>query len=225
MEELLGRFRRYQHPRVPVYSGHWDNVIGFMHSEDVLRVIRGGADPTKVTLEELLRPAYYVPPTTKVDEMFNFFQENNVRAAIVLGEFGEVLGIVTIKDVLTFLFGEITGKIRGAEDYEEDEDGYLVPGDMRLLDFYDLTNIDLDDPVMTTIAGVVFRAFGRLPKEGETVTHEGYDFTVLEVTGLRITRLRVRPSETGKPPEQEAPAAQDATDQPTSEDNANGTGV
>ncbi|MEA3277565.1 MAG: transporter associated domain-containing protein, partial [Pseudomonadota bacterium] len=117
------------------------------------------------------------------------------RAAIVLGEFGEVLGIVTMKDVLTFFFGEITGKMRGSEDYEQDKSGYQVPGDMRLLDFYNLTNIDIDDPVMTTIGGVVFRLFGRLPQVGETVAHEGYNFTVLEVGGLRISRLRVSESE------------------------------
>ncbi len=143
---------------------------------------RGGADLEKVKLEELLRPAHFVPPTIKVDEMFNFFQEHNTRAAIVLGEFGEVLGIVTMKDVLTFFFGEITGKMRGIEDYEQDEQGYIVPGDMRLLDFYNLTNIDIDDPVMTTIGGVVFRLFGRLPKEGETV----------DLRGLQLHRGRGR---------------------------------
>jgi CBS domain containing-hemolysin-like protein len=71
-----------------------------------------------------------------VDEMFNFFQTHNTRSTIVLGELGEVLGIVTIKDVLKFIFGEITSPMRGIEDHERDEVGYLVPGDMRLLDFY-----------------------------------------------------------------------------------------
>ncbi|MEA3278845.1 MAG: CNNM domain-containing protein, partial [Pseudomonadota bacterium] len=160
LPQIIQTFRHLQHPRVPVYSGHWDNVIGFVHSEDVLRLMRGGLDLEKATIENLLRPANFVPPTTMVDEMFNYFQEHKTRAAIVLGEFGEVLGIVTMKDVLTFFFGEITGKMRGSEDYEQDESGYQVPGDMRLLDFYNLTNIDIDDPVMTTIGGVVFRLFG-----------------------------------------------------------------
>lgn len=206
IQDLIDAFRRYQHPRVPVYSGHWDNVIGFVHSEDVLRLCRGGADLEKVRLEEFLRPASFVPPTIKVDEMFNFFQKHNTRVAMVLGEFGEILGIVTIKDVLTFFFGEITGKMKGIEDYEQDEQGYIVPGDMRLLDFYNLTNIDIDDPVMTTIGGVVFRHFGRLPKEGDTVAYEGYNFTVVEVGRLRIKRLRVSKPEGAKT---EEPPAED----------------
>jgi len=190
--ELIETFRRYQHPRIPVYVGHWDNVKGFLHSEDVLRLQHGGVDLEKVALEDLLRPAHFVPPTIKVDEMFNYFQSHNTRAAIVLGEFGEVLGIVTIKDVLTFIFGEISGKMKGMEDYEQDEAGFVVPGDMRLLDFYNLTNIDIEDPVMTTIAGAVLRVFARLPRVGDTAVVEGYDFTVLEVKGLRISRLRVK---------------------------------
>ena len=219
LPELLKQFRSFEHPRVPVYSGHWDNVIGFLRSEDVLRMLRGGADLDKVKLEEILRPAHFVPPTTKVDEMFNFFQAYNSRAAIVLGEFGEVLGIVTIKDVLTFIFGEITGKIRGSEEYREDEEGFQVPGDMRLIDFHDLTNIDIDDPVMTTIGGVVFRLFGRLPKEDEKVTYGGCEFRVLEVNGLRISRLRVSPATPG-PSEENEPAAEpsapaEAQNQPT----------
>jgi hypothetical protein len=67
---------------------------------------------------------------------------------------------------------------------------------MRLLDFYNLTNIDIDDPVMTTVGGVIFRLFGRLPKVGESVTYEAYLFTVLEVERLRIGRLHV--SKTGQ---------------------------
>ena len=191
LAELLETFRRYRHPRVPVYSGHWDNVIGFMHSEDVLRLVRGGADLEELTIQSILRPAHFVPPTVKVDELFNLFQEQATRSAIVLGEFGEVIGIVTMKDVLAFIFGELTTNIRGSEEYERTEHGHVVPGWMRLLDFYGLTNIDIDDPVMTTVGGLVFRLFGRLPQAGEAVDYEGYHFHVLGIDGLRISRIEV----------------------------------
>jgi CBS domain containing-hemolysin-like protein len=214
LPEIVQSFRQYEHPRVPVYSGHWDNVIGFLRSEDVLRLVRGGADLNTEKIEDLLHPAHFVPPTTMVDEMFNYFQEHRTRSAIVLGEFGEVLGIVTMKDVLTFFFGEITGKMRGSEDYEQDEGGFLVPGDMRLLDFYNLTNIDIDDPVMTTVGGLVFRLFGRLPTAGETVAYEGYNFTVMEVSGLRISRLRISESDTAEDPETQVPREPPRAPQP-----------
>jgi putative hemolysin len=189
--ELVQTFRAYRHPRVPVYRDHWDNVIGFIHAEDVLRLVRGGADLDELTIDDMLRPAHFVPPTLRVDELFQFFQTHGTRAAIVLGEFGEIIGIVAMKDVLAFIFGELTRDISGSEEYERSEQGHIVPGWMRLLDFYTLTNIDIDDPVMTTVGGLVFRLFGRLPKVGETVDYEGYHFHVLGIDGLRISRVEI----------------------------------
>ncbi len=201
VRDLIETFRHYRHPRVPVYAGHWDNVIGFVHSEDVLRLVRGGADLDEMKIESILRPAHFLPPTVKVDELFKFFEEHRTRACIVLGEFGEVVGIVTMKDVLAFIFGELTTDVRGSEEYERDDEGHIVPGWMRLLDFYSLTNIDIDDPVMTTIGGLAFRLFGRLPQVGETVDYEGYHFQVLGIDGLRISRLRVSKTKTSAAPD------------------------
>lgn len=195
LPDLIETFRQYRHPRVPVYSGHWDNVIGFIHSEDVLRLVRGGADLADMSIQSILRPVHFVPPTVKVDELFLFFQEHRTRSAIVLGEFGEVIGIVTMKDVLAFIFGELTANVRGSEEYERTENGHIVPGWMRLLDFYSLTNIDIEDPVMTTIGGLVFRLFGRLPHVDEAVDYAGYHFRVLGINGLRISRVEVSKTE------------------------------
>jgi len=191
--ELIEQFRNFRHPRIPVYKGHWDNVIGFVHSEEILKLIRGTDDPEEITLDMIIKPADFVPPTKKIDEMFDYFQAHNTRVAIILGEYGEVLGLVTMKDVLTFIFGEISGTMVGMEYYsEEDENSYIVPGDMRLADFYNLTNFDIDDPVMSTIGGVVFRLFDCLPAVNDTITYEGYEFVVKEVKGLRISQVLVR---------------------------------
>ena len=191
--DLISEFRKYHHPRIPVYHGHWDNVIGLIRSEDILKLVRGGGDLSKVTLEMILKPVHFVPPTKKVDEMFDYFQAHNTRVAIILGEYGEVLGIVTMKDVLTFIFGEISGAMEGQEYYkEDDENSYIVPGDMRLSDFYNLTNFDIEDSVMATIGGVAFRLFDKLPVAGDKVSYEGYEFVAKEVKGLRISQVQVR---------------------------------
>ncbi|MCB1869292.1 MAG: CBS domain-containing protein, partial [Gammaproteobacteria bacterium] len=168
---------------------------GFLHSEDMLRLTRGtrgGGDLASATLDSIIKPAHFVPPTKKVDEMFDYFQRNNTRVAIILGEYGEVLGIVTMKDVVKFIFGEISGRMVGQEYYNvQDENSYIVPGEMRLTDFYNLTNFDIGDKVMTTIGGVAFRLFDSLPKVGDMVTHDGYQFIAQEVKGLRISKIQV----------------------------------
>lgn len=205
--ELIEKFREYQHPRIPVYQGHWDNVIGFIHSEDILKMVTRGGDLTQATLGMILKPAHFVPPTKKVDEMFDYFQSHNTRVAIILGEYGEVLGIVTMKDVLTFIFGEISGKMEGQQFYKEhDENSYIVPGDMRLKDFYNLTNFDITDSVMTTIGGVAFRLFDGLPKVDDKIAFEGYEFIAKEVKGLRISKVLVRKKSNGAPAEMTEPS-------------------
>ena len=192
IEEALDLFRRYRHPRVPVYRGSRDNLVGFLHAEDIVRIVFDEADPYTLTLDELLRPPVVVPLTKKVDEMFDFFQANQARAAAVLNEFGGVEGFVTMKDVLTFIFGQISGEIHGQEHYEEhDEDVYEVPGEMKLTDFNNLTNFGIEDPRMTTIGGVAFRHLDRLPRVGDDVNVEGVRITVLEMEAHRIARVRV----------------------------------
>ncbi|MBF0218100.1 MAG: HlyC/CorC family transporter [Gammaproteobacteria bacterium] len=193
VDVLINEFRQLRHPRVPVYRGHWDNVIGFVHSETILKLVSGGGDLSQVTLEMIIKPAHFVPPTKKVDEMFDYFQHHNTRIAIVLGEYGEVLGVVTMKDVLTFIFGEISSN-SSVKNYTTGEGGkgFIVAGDMRLSDFYHISNYDLADTVMTTIGGLAFRLFDRLPGVGDKVSHEGYEFVALEVKGLRISKLLVR---------------------------------
>ena len=149
-------------------------------------------DFSELNPEEILRPLVVAPPTKKVDEMFDFFQHNNTRAAVVLIEFGGVEGLGTLRDVLTFIFGHLSGEVRSQALYEErDQNIYEVPGDMKLTDFDSLTNFGIEDPRMTTIGGVAFRHLDRLPMVGDKVTVEGFEITVLEVEEQRIARVRV----------------------------------
>jgi len=190
--EMVERFRSYQHPRVPVFRDTRDNLVGFLHAEDILRLVLDGVDLESLEAEDIMHPPVVAPPTKKVDEMFDFFQANNARAAAVLNEFGGVDGFITMKDVLTFIFGQISGEMAGQELYQErDENVYEVRGDMKLTDFDNLTNFGISDPRMTTIGGVAFRYLDRLPHVGDQVTVEGIQITVLEVDMHRIARVRV----------------------------------
>lgn len=190
--EMVERFKEYRHPRVPVFRKHRDELVGFMHCEDILRLVLDQVDLTKLKPEDVLHPPVVVPLTKKVDEMFDFFQNNRVRAAAVLNEFGGVEGIVVMKDVLTFIFGQISGDVTGEEYYQErDENVYEISGDMKLNDFNNLTNFGIEDPRMTTIGGVAFRHLDRLPEVGDQVTVEGITITVLEMDAHRIAKVRV----------------------------------
>jgi CBS domain containing-hemolysin-like protein len=217
LPEALEQFRALRHTRVPVYRGQLDHLVGFLHLEDVLPLLLDKPDLSDLTLEGLLRPLVVAPPTKRVDEMFDFFQAKNTRAALVIDEFGGVEGIVTMRDVLTFIFGHLSGEAKGQALYaERDENLYEVPGDMKLTDFNDLTNFGIWDPRMTTIAGVAFRHLDRLPKVGDQVPVEDCTIRIMDMDGLRIARVRVSrgPSTNGNPVEPSAEGPPNATDQP-----------
>jgi len=192
VSEIIQRFIQIKHSYVPVYRNHRDNVVGFLHLEDILPIIINKQDTSSIKLEDILRNPIVAPLTKRVDEMFDFFQMNKARAALVLNEFGGVEGIVTLRDVLKFIFGHLSGEVQSQSLYEErDQNTYAVPGDMKLNDFNSLTNFSISDPRMTTIGGVTFRHLDRLPKEGDHVVVDGISITVLETDEQRISKVRV----------------------------------
>jgi CBS domain containing-hemolysin-like protein len=223
--EALERFRNGRHSRVPVFSGHRDNLVGFIHAEDVVRIVLDGVDLRLLSMEDLVHPPVVVPLTKKVDEMFDYFQDHNCRAAAVLNEFGGVAGFVTITDVLNSIFGPIAGRVAGEDLHSEtDQDAYEVPGDMKLTDFNNLTNFGIEDSRMTTIGGVAFRHLDRLPKIGDTVCVDDIRIEVLEMDAHRIARVRVErivKSDSDVPEAEETddgstePEAEGALDSPT----------
>ncbi|WP_423910505.1 hemolysin family protein [Candidatus Spongiihabitans sp.] len=191
--EMIEKFISYRHPRVPVFKTHRDNLVGFVHAEDILRIVLDDADQSELLPQDIMHPPVVVPLTKKVDEMFDFFQLNKVRAAACLNEFGGVEGFITMRGVLSFIFGDISGGSKATAGFYEEKDCniYEVPGDMKLNDFNNLTNFGIEDPRMTTIAGYAFRLLDRLPREGDQVGSEDILIRILEMDDHRISRVRV----------------------------------
>lgn len=206
--EIVEQVRSLRYTRLPVYRGSRDNLVGFIHAEDILRRVLDDTDFNTLHLEDILHPPVIVPPTKKVDEMFDFFLDHKVQAAAVLNEFGGIDGLVTMKSVLSFVFGKITPETAPKVVYDEvAKNIYEVAGDMKLTVFNDLTNFGVSDPRMTTIGGVVLRTLDRLPQVDDEITIEGVVLTVLEMEGHRIARLRA--SKGGGA--EEAPESQETT--------------
>jgi putative hemolysin len=191
--EIIEKFISYRHPRVPVFKTHRDNIVGFVHAEDILRLVLDDVDQSELSHEDIMHPPVVVPLTKKVDEVFDFFQLNKVRAAACLNEFGGVEGFITMRGVLNFIFGDVSGGSRATAAYyaEKDDNIYDVPGDMKLNDFNNLTNFGIEDPRMTTIAGFAFRLLDRLPREGDMVESEDIIIQIMEMDYHRISRVRV----------------------------------
>jgi len=193
VDEIIQSFLNIRHRRVPVYRGNRDNVIGFLYAEDALQLALDQPDLTGLRLEGVLRPPVMVPSTKKIDEMFDYFQAQDVRAAVVLNEFGGVDGLLTMNDVLTCIFGRVRPLTVDPDiHYDEASGDYLLPGHMKLFEFNEIANTRIEDSRMTTLAGVILRELDRLPKVGDVVTVDDTSFEVLEMDNNRVARLRAR---------------------------------
>ena len=189
--EVVDLFRKVRQSRLPVYRGHRDNLLGFIRSEDVMRLVLDGADLSAVRIEDLLHPPDVVPPTKKLDEMLEYFREHDVSAAVVLSEFGGVEGMVTLRTILDVMFRPVSGIAIPAESYAGPEVGtFDVPGEMKLTDFNLLTNFNVSDPRMTTVGGLVYRHLDRMPSVGDGTIIEGIGFSVLKMDEHRIAQVR-----------------------------------
>ena len=191
VREALERVRAQRQQRVPVFEGHRDNLLGFLHAEELMTRVVEGADLDALRLEDLLHPVVVAPPTKGLDEMLDFFREHQVLAAVILNEFGGVEGMVSVRNLVEIVCDPVCGASAAPESYAGPEPGsFDVPGEMKLSTFDDLTNFGIGDPRMTTVGGVVFRHLDRLPLVGDSDTVEGIGFTVLEMEEHRIVRLR-----------------------------------
>jgi CBS domain containing-hemolysin-like protein len=201
-EEALSAVIESPYTRYPVYRGTaLDEVVGILHVRDLFSALvdRGIAG---VQLEQLLRPAYIVPETKDLAALLAEFRRTNQHMAIVVDEYGELEGIVTLEDLLEEIVGEIEDEFDlPDESIERLDDGRVrIHGTFPIDDFNEQFKRSLPIEDYHTIGGFVFGLLGRAPEPGDEVQYDGVQFKVLDVEGSRIERLEVEllPEEPGE---------------------------
>ena len=191
-EEALAAVIDSPFTRYPVYRSSLDEIAGVLHVRDLFSALvdRGIAG---VQLEQLLRPAYIVPETKDLAALLTEFRRTNQHLAIVVDEYGELEGIVTLEDLLEEIVGEIEDEFDlPDESIERLEDGRMrIAGTFPVDDFNEQLGRDLPVEDYHTMGGLVFGLLGRAPEPGDRVEHSSCLFKVLEVEGSRIQRLEV----------------------------------
>ena len=191
-EEALAAMIESPYTRYPVYRGSLDQVIGMIHVRDLFSAIvdRGIAG---VELETLVRPAHIVPETKDLAALLAEFRRTNQHMAIVVDEYGDLEGIVTLEDLLEEIVGEIEDEFDlPDESVERLPDGRMrIDGTFPIDDFNEQFGRELPIEDYHTVGGFVFGLLGRAPERGDEVEHDGTRFKVLEVEGSRIERLEI----------------------------------
>jgi len=178
--------------RYPVYRESLDNVVGILHVRDLFRALRDrGMHEVKV--EDIIRPAHIVPETKDLAALLAEFRRANQHMAIVVDEYGDMEGIVTLEDLLEEIVGDIEDEFDLPDESIEqiDEDTVVIDGTFPIDDFNERFKTTLPDEDYHTMAGFVFGLLGRQPEAGDTIMHDGMRFDVLEVEGSRILKLAV----------------------------------
>ncbi len=192
LPEAVDRVVEAGHSRIPVYEGSIDHIVGLLYAKDLLAYLRDGHDD--LSLRQILRPAYFVPETKKVDDLLREMQQRRIHMAIVVDEYGGTAGLVTVEDILE----EIVGEIRDEYDKEEPifeqigEGEYIIDARMDLDDVNELLGTELSTESGETLGGLIYSALGRVPAPGDHLQVGGLDIEVLTVKGRRIGKVRGR---------------------------------
>ena len=190
-DELLAAVIETAHSRFPVYEGSRENVLGILMAKDLLKLQRA----PELNLRTLLRPAVFVPESKRLNELLRDFRSNRNHLAMVIDEFGNTAGLITIEDVLE----EIVGEIEDEFDEQEQENGiytladgtHRVAGDVSIGAVNEAFGTRLSEADFDTIGGLLAHEHGRVPRRGEAVAVAGLSFTVMITRGGAVRWFRV----------------------------------
>jgi Mg2+/Co2+ transporter CorB len=192
------------HTRLPVYQDDPENIIGVIHSKDLLRAIYKAIGDSKdedsalktFDVSEVAVPPYFVPETTTLDDQMRQFLRNRSHFALVVDEYGSLQGLITLEDILEEIVGEITDEFDAETEHQVTATGdgeFMVDGSTTIRDLNRANDWNLPDEEANTIAGLVIHEAQMIPTVGQVFSFHGFRFEVIEREGNRITELKIRP--------------------------------
>lgn len=192
IDDLVDQFVQHGYSRVPVYKGNRDNIVGVIHTRDLLAIWK---NKELIVLHDLLRKPFFVPETMRVDRLLREFQRGKVHMAIVVDEYGGTAGIITLEDLIE----EIVGEIKDEYDTEEEkpivkqEDGsYLVDAGLPLDEVNEALGLHLTPKgQVATLGGYLVEKVGKVPKRGRVLEDLEAQLTVEEASDRRVLKARV----------------------------------
>ena len=191
--QILATVVESGHSRFPVLDGDRDDVAGILLAKDLLRLYLGGK-LAAFDMREYLRPALFVPESKRLNVLLQEFRLSRNHIVMVVDEYGGVAGLVTIEDVIEQIVGEIDDEFDVEDEIDirkESDQVFSVRGSTRIEDFNEFFSTTLPPGEYETVAGLVLRQLGRMPRRGDAVTIGRFQFRVVRVDRRRIEGLRV----------------------------------
>ncbi len=195
-KDLIAEMLESPHTRMPVWKDNPDNIVGVLHAKTLFAALqRANGDASRIKLDEVMTPAWFVPDTRPLEDQLNAFLRRKVQLALVVDEYGEVQGLVTLEDILEEIVGDIKDEFDGvATGVRKTRDGaYVVDGTVPIRDLNRSFDWKLPDEEATTLAGLVIHEARMIPDQGQAFSFHGFRFEVLkkrkqQVTSVKVTR-------------------------------------
>ncbi len=194
-EQIVKEVLDSGHSRIPLYEENQDNIIGVLHVKDILKSIsKANGDFSAVNAKKIMRETWFVPETTSVVKQLRAFQQKREHFALVVDEYGALMGVLTLEDILEEIVGDIQ------DEYDEEmagierlkEGGAILQGDLPVRDINRAMDWKLPDEEAVTIAGLVIHESQTIPEVGQTFAYYGYRFEILQKQRNQIVSLKVR---------------------------------
>jgi len=197
LDEVLSLIREKGLSRMPIYENDLDNILGVIHSKDVLPYINSDIERTTINWRTIARKALFIPSTKKLDDLLRDFQQEKTHIAIVVDEYGGTEGLITLDDILEEIVGDITDEYDEIEEklYTKFKSGvYIFDAKIDLDDMEEILGCDLtsDEDEYETLGGLVYHLTERIPNVGERVYYQNLELTVHSVQNNRVKKLRVK---------------------------------
>ncbi|HEV2897654.1 MAG TPA: transporter associated domain-containing protein [Pseudaminobacter sp.] len=199
-EAVVREILRSPHTRMPLWRESLDNIVGVLHAKDLLRALNDvGNDFSRIDVMKIAAKPWFVPDTTTLQDQLNAFLRRKTHFAIVVDEYGEVEGLVTLEDIIEEIVGEIADEhdidMQGVK--QEADGSVVVDGSVSIRDLNRALGWELPDDEAVTIAGLVIHETQSIPEEKQAFTFHGKRFVVMKREKNRITRIRIRPAVEG----------------------------
>jgi len=191
-ESLLRNIILKGHTLIPVYEDSIDNIVGILHSKDVIKLLLESGSISSV--KNLVRPAYFIPETKLISEILSEMQKRGERLAIVSDEYGGTEGVITIEDILEEIVGEIKSDsvTEQKEYYKFPDNKYFVLGSMQITDFNEVFNLTIpESDEYNTIAGFIAERSGKILSLNETVEFEGVKFELIKKIRQKMVQFKI----------------------------------
>jgi putative hemolysin len=193
LKDFLELYARRRYSRFPVYKDNTDNVVGILHAKDVLLKLTDESDSRDSVIDDLVRPAPFVPESKRLGELLAEMKDGGYHAVIVVDEFGGIAGMVTLGQLTEEIVGDIHDELTGKEkDFTVTSDStFQLDGGFRIEEANEELGLNLPGGDYETVAGFILSHLGRIPKQGEHFKYQDLKFVITEMRGMKIEQVIV----------------------------------